>query len=117
MSNQIEDWLKSLARTEIENKTSRYARKIDREITRINIRDPKTRWGSCSSSGGLSFSWRIILAPEMVLNYVCAHEVAHLLEMNHSSTFWAHVGSLVGDWAPPRKWLKQNGDQLHRFGS
>ena len=84
--------------------------------SRITVRDTASRWGSCSSARSLSFSWRLILAPEFVLDYVVAHEVAHLKEMNHSPRFWAHVRSLVADIEAPQTWLKVHGRELQRYG-
>jgi predicted metal-dependent hydrolase len=80
------------------------------------VRDPKGRWGSCSHRGRLSFSWRLILAPEWVLDYVIAHEVAHLVEMNHGPRFWRLVERLYPDSLRPREWLRRNGTRLHRYG-
>ena len=80
------------------------------------VRDTRSRWGSCSSTSRLSFSWRLVLAPEPVIDYVVAHEVAHLQEMNHSPRFWQLVARLVPDLGPPRAWLKTNGAQLLRYG-
>ena len=73
------------------------------------------RWGSCSSRGALMFSWRLIMAPPEVLDYVAAHEVAHLAEMNHSSAFWDGVERIYGDYTTPRQWLRTQGNDLHRF--
>jgi len=78
----------------------------------IRIGDQKTRWGSCSSSGTLSFSWRLMLAPPRVLDYVVIHELCHLTHMDHSPAFWAKVGSIDPDYKEHRKWLKENGDSL-----
>ena len=85
-------------------------------IRRLAIRDPATRWGSCSAAGGLSFSWRLILAPPAVLDYVVAHEIAHLRELNHSARFWSLVDGLVGAHKAERAWLRQNGAELRRYG-
>jgi predicted metal-dependent hydrolase len=78
----------------------------------IRIGDQKTRWGSCSSNGTLSFSWRLMLAPPRVLDYVVIHELCHLTYMNHSREFWAKVASIDPDYREHRKWLKDNGDSL-----
>src|SRR5204863_4110369 len=91
-----------------------HAGKLGVKPSRITVRDTASRWGSCSSARSLSFSWRLILAPDFVLDYVVAHEVAHLKEMNHSPRFWAHVKSLVGDMDAPQDWLKVNGRELQR---
>ena len=80
------------------------------------MRDTRSRWGSCSAQGSLSFSWRLIFAPEPVLDYVVAHEVAHLVEMNHGPRFWALVARLVPDSAGPRAWLKRHRARLLSYG-
>ena len=82
----------------------------------VAVRDTKSRWGSCSASGSLSFSWRLILAPEPVLDYVVAHEAAHLVEMNHSARFWKLVRTIVADPASPRAWLKRHRAELLSYG-
>ena len=87
-----------------------------RYASRVSLRDPRSRWGSCSARGALSFSWRLVLAPEPVLDYVVAHEVAHLAEMNHGPRFWSLVHTLSGDSASPRAWLRANGERLHAYG-
>ena len=79
---------------------------------RISIREQKTRWGSCSSKGNLNFNWRLILAPEEVLNYVVVHELAHRREMNHSKAFYAIVESVLPDYRTARKWLRDKGQTL-----
>ena len=78
----------------------------------ITIRDQKTRWGSCSGRGTLSFNWRLILAPPEILDYVVVHELCHLTHMNHSKEFWNLVGSVIPDYKTRRKWLKENGHTL-----
>lgn len=106
------------------NKHKKYARKIFEarvayfhqftggNFTSITIRDQKTRWGSCSGRGTLSFNWRLILAPPEILDYVVVHELCHLTHMNHSREFWALVGSVIPDYKVRRKWLKENGHTL-----
>lgn len=79
---------------------------------RITIRDQKTRWGSCSSRGTLSFNWRLMLAPPTILDYVVVHELCHLTHMNHSATFWAAVESVYPDYRIARKWLREHGHEL-----
>ena len=93
-----------------------HAARIGRTVNRVTVRDTKSRWGSCSSSGSLSFSWRLILAPEPVLDYVVAHEVAHLVEMNHSARFWKLVRTMVADPASQRAWLKRHRAELLSYG-
>ncbi|MDX1781784.1 MAG: SprT family zinc-dependent metalloprotease [Thalassovita sp.] len=107
--------LKQMARGRLAQASDRYAAALGRDYTRISLRDTRSRWGSCSSAGALMYSWRLIMAPPEVLDYVAAHEVAHLRHMNHSAAFWAEVEALYGDYAAPRGWLRENGAALHRF--
>lgn len=106
--------LKAKARDVLAEASDRYAAQIGKSYARLSLRDTRSRWGSCSSKGTLMYSWRLIMAPPEVLDYVAAHEVAHLAEMNHSPAFWAVVERLYGDHMPARRWLRENGDQLHR---
>jgi predicted metal-dependent hydrolase len=80
--------------------------------TALSIRDPRTRWGSCTSSGRLSFSWRLVLAPHEVLRYVAVHEVCHMLEPNHQPPFWALVEGMLPGWRAQRLWLRRHGSEL-----
>ena len=107
--------LKARARLALAEASARYAAALGRPYGRITLRDPRGRWGSCSSRGDLMYAWRLILAPPAVLDYVAAHEVAHLAEMNHSPEFWAVVARLMPDYATPRDWLRAHGASLHRF--
>ncbi|WP_416376548.1 M48 family metallopeptidase [Thalassovita sp.] len=107
--------LKQLARTRLSLASDRYAAALGQDYHRLTLRDTRSRWGSCSSAGALMYSWRLIMAPPEVLNYVAAHEVAHLSHMNHSAAFWAEVETLYGDYASPRNWLRENGAKLHRY--
>ena len=84
-------------------------------LKHISLRDQTTRWGSCSASGVLSFSWRLILAPRFVLDYVAAHEVAHLREMNHGPRFWQLVAARVPRLEEAKDWLGNEGSDLHRY--
>jgi predicted metal-dependent hydrolase len=93
-----------------------HARTLGVTPTRITIKDTKSRWGSCSTTGALAFSWRIILAPEGVIDYLAAHEVAHLREMNHGPRFWACVKACDPDHHAARAWLRRHGADLHRYG-
>jgi len=93
-----------------------YARQVERKLGRITLRDTRSRWGSCAANGNLSFSWRLVLAPVEVLDYVVAHEVAHLVHHNHSPAYWAVVRELVPEADGLRRWLKTNGPRLHLYG-
>jgi predicted metal-dependent hydrolase len=116
LSRRVADFLKREARRECSERANLFARRIGQRVARVTVRDPKGRWGSCSHRGRLSFSWRLILAPEWVLDYVIAHEVAHLVEMNHGPRFWRLVERLYPDSLRPREWLRRNGTRLHRYG-
>ena len=113
---RLKDWFIAQARTHLGARVACYAAQIGRTVARVRIGDPKTRWGSCSTSGTLSLSWRLIMAPDPVSDYVVAHEVAHIMEMNHSPRFWRVVETLVGDSDEARAWLKKEGAALHRIG-
>lgn len=113
---RMTDWLKRLAREDIEKACTRHAANLGLHYRSISIRDQRTRWGSCSSGGRLNFSWRLILAPPEILDYVAAHEVAHLEEMNHQPQFWALVKKTCPEMNKHRRWLKANGAALHTFG-
>jgi predicted metal-dependent hydrolase len=117
VARRVLDFLKREAKTAFEAKVVEYASRLDVRPSRITVRDTASRWGSCSSTRSLSFSWRLILAPDFVLDYVVAHEVAHLREMNHSPRFWAHVRSLIADLDTPQDWLRQHGRELQRYGA
>lgn len=116
LARRLTDFLRHEARHELTGRAARLAAAIDRRIAGVTVRDTRSRWGSCSPSGRLNFSWRLVLAPESVLDYVVAHEVAHLAEMNHGPRFWALVDRLHADVAASRSWLKTNGAGLHRYG-
>lgn len=108
-------FLRQLARDRLAAAADRHAAALGRPYHRLVLRDPRSRWGSCSSAGALMFSWRLIMAPPAVLDYVAAHEVAHLAEMNHSPRFWAVVAQLLPDHTAARRWLRREGSTLHRF--
>lgn len=114
-ARRVRDYLRRLALCEIAPRAERFAHEVDRSIAKISIRDPKTRWASCSSTGDLSFSWRLIMAPEPILTYVVAHEIAHRVEMNHSPRFWRVVERLGVDAKASRAWLKAEGPRLLRY--
>ncbi|GGH36666.1 hypothetical protein SAMN05444007_10910 [Cribrihabitans marinus] len=112
---RLQRFLRELARDRLAAAADVYAARLGRDYARITIRDTRSRWGSCSSEGALMFSWRLILARPEVLNYVAAHEVAHLAEMNHSPAFWAQVARIHGPYDAPRHWLRTHGPDLHRY--
>ncbi len=108
-------FLKARARDRLAAASDHYAERLGRTYSGISIRDTRSRWGSCSSAGKLMYSWRLIMAPAPVLDYVAAHEVAHLAQMNHSPAFWAEVTRIHGPYGAPRDWLRTHGNTLHRF--
>lgn len=112
---RLSGFLKQTARARLAAASDHYAAALGRPYERLSIRDTRSRWGSCSSTGGLMYSWRLIMAPAEVLDYVAAHEVAHLQEMNHSPAFWDVVQHLYGDYKDARGWLRREGSDLHRF--
>ena len=112
----VERWLKRQARICLRARSEAHAQALDVTVRRIAIRDTRSRWGSCSTTGTLSYSWRIVLAPDSVLDYLAAHEVAHLREMNHSPRFWRHVRTLCPGFRDARDWLREKGTDLHRYG-
>jgi predicted metal-dependent hydrolase len=116
VARRVRDHLVGLARQELNRRARLLAARIDRPVAAVGVRDTRSRWGSCSSKGRLSFSWRLVLAPEAVVDYVVAHEVAHLVEMNHGPRFWRLVRTLTPDAAAARAWLKRNRNRLFSYG-
>ena len=108
-------FLRQLARTRLVAACDRHAAALGRQPGRLTLRDTRSRWGSCTAAGDLMFSWRLAMAPPEVLDYVAAHEVAHLVEMNHSPAFWAQVARLYPGWQAQRDWLRREGLTLHRY--
>lgn len=115
VSKRLAAYLKEVARDRLAGACDDYAALLGKSYTRISMRDTRSRWGSCTSDGGLMFSWRLIMTPPEVLDYVAAHEVAHLAQMNHSPAFWAEVTRIYGDYKEPRRWLRKHGSDLHRY--
>jgi predicted metal-dependent hydrolase len=113
---RIADFLRREAKKELERSVARHVIAIGRAPMSISLRDTSSRWGSCSSKGALNFSWRLILAPPFVLDYLAAHETAHLRHHNHSDKFWALTQSLCPRMDEAEAWLKTQGAQLHRYG-
>lgn len=113
LPRRIADVLKKQAAFIITPLVRYYADKVERKVKSICYKDTKSRWGSCSIGGDLSFSWRLIMAPKEIVEYVVAHEVAHLIEMNHGPRFWALCEKLCPESKKHRVWLKKNGHTLH----
>ena len=116
MPRRLTDWLKAEAQKDLEARVLVHAERLGVTAKSVRLRSQSTRWGSCASSGRLNFNWRLILAPEFVLDYVAAHEVAHLQQMNHSPLFWSAVERTLPDMARGRSWLKANGSRLMAYG-
>jgi predicted metal-dependent hydrolase len=112
---RVATFLKHLARDRLALASDAYAQRIGRRYRTLTLRDTRSRWGSCTAEAGLMYSWRLIMAPPVVLDYVAAHEVAHLAEMNHSSRFWAIVAELMPEYEQHRRWLKTEGHVLHSY--
>lgn len=111
-SKRLLRWLKAVAKTRITALVRNHADTLGVSWTRLSIGDMRSRWGSCSGHGTLRFNWRLIMAPPDIINYVAAHEVAHLVEMNHSPEFWQQVERCTPDWKVSRRWLHKHGGKL-----
>ena len=111
-------YFRTLARQRLAAACDEYSDRVGRGYSSLALRDTRSRWGSCSVEGRLMFSWRLVMAPRNVLEYVAAHEVAHLIEMNHSPAYWAVLEGIFPNHKEPRAWLRANGARLHayRFG-
>jgi predicted metal-dependent hydrolase len=112
---RLKDWLVGEAARDLDERVAHHARTLGVRARRITMRDQKSRWGSCSSAGQLSFSWRLVLAPQFVLDYVAAHEVAHLQEMNHGARFWRAVARTLPEYEEAKAWLHIHGLDLYRY--
>ncbi|MEX3010876.1 M48 family metallopeptidase [Hoeflea sp. TYP-13] len=113
LGRRIADYMKKQARADLELAVARHTEKLGQPAAGLRVKDTKSRWGSCTSDGRLSFSWRIVMAPENVIDYLAAHEVAHLREMNHGPKFWALCKQLCPGTDEAKSWLKRNGSSLH----
>ncbi|HEX2839851.1 SprT family zinc-dependent metalloprotease [Hyphomicrobium sp.] len=113
---RLKDWLAREAHRDLAERVAIHAKQLGVAPKRIAVRDQTSRWGSCSTTGVLSFSWRLIMAPSEILDYVAAHEVAHLREMNHGPRFWALVAKTMPSLDEAKKWLQIYGMDLHRYG-
>ncbi len=116
LARRVADFLKREARREVTGRVHDKAARIGRRAGRVRLRDTVSRWGSCTADGNLGFSWRLVLAPEAVLDYVVAHEVAHLVHLNHGPRFWAVVRQLTPEVTGPQRWLRTHGGRLLRYG-
>ncbi len=116
VDRRVGDFLRREAKSDLETATRNAAERLGVSYKRVSVRDQASRWGSCSTTGVLSYSWRLILAPPHVLDYLAAHEVAHLVEMNHSLRFWRLVERICPHMQRSKNWLETHGTDLHRFG-
>jgi predicted metal-dependent hydrolase len=116
-AERVTEALRKIASVTLTNLANRDAARIGRRIDRVSVRDTRSRWGSCSSTARLSFSYRLIFAPREVMQYVVAHEVAHLRHMNHSTAFWNTVATLCPDYEAAKDWLTLHGKDLYRFNA
>jgi len=116
VARRVREFLEREARRDLAEAVKRHTDSLGVSARKITVRDTKSRWGSCSATGCLNFSWRLILGPPFVLDYLAAHEVAHLREMNHSQRFWRLVHQLCSRTEEAERWLKRHGTELHRFG-
>lgn len=117
MARRLKDWLKQQALDDLQPAVARHAGNLDVHPASIRIRGQSSRWGSCSSAGRLNFNWRLVLTPDFVLDYVAAHEVAHLVEMNHSAAFWQVVAQTLPDMERGRAWLRAHGREIMAYGA
>lgn len=117
LARRVRDYLKREARRDLDAASRAAAAALGAKLARVSIRDQTSRWGSCSTTGVLSYSWRLILAPPFVLQYLAAHEAAHLVEMNHSVRFWRLVEKICPDFKRAKVWLDAHGSDLHRYGA
>ncbi len=111
----MDRWYRREARRRITDAADLIAPRLGVQVAAISVRDQRTRWGSCSRNGRLSFSWRLVLAPPPVLSYVVLHELCHLREFNHSRAFWQLVESIRPDWRDTAAWLREHGHELHSY--
>lgn len=116
LPRRLRDWLTKQARAEMTRRSRRYARLLGVSFSRVSIRDQKSRWGACSASGTITFSWRLVMAPPFVMDYLAAHEVVHIREMNHSARFWKLLREVCPDTDRAEAWLNGEGRNLHRYG-
>lgn len=116
IDTHVRRWLLKQAMDACNTASLQFAKALNVTVSKVSVKAMHTRWGSCSSAGNLNYNWRLILAPEEVLIYVCAHEVAHRVHMNHSKAFWDTVAKVCPNYEKARAWLKKNGSSLYAFG-
>jgi predicted metal-dependent hydrolase len=117
MHRRVQDYLKREARRDLESAVACHTATLGLASRGVGLRDPVSRWGSCSSSGSLNFSWRLIMTPPFVLDYLAAHEVAHLVHLDHSPKFWAVAHRLCPHTDRAEAWLSAHGAHLHKYGA
>jgi predicted metal-dependent hydrolase len=116
-ARRVENLFKRVARETLQTRTDVHLRTLGQRPVKVSIADPKSRWGSCSPHNrSIRYSWRVVMAPPPVIDYLAAHEVAHLVHADHSPAYWSVVQRLIGDHRPHRKWLRENGPALHAVG-
>ena len=116
-ARRVENLFKRVARETLQTRTDVHLRTLGQRPVKMSIADPKSRWGSCSPHNrSIRYSWRVVMAPPAVIDYLAAHEVAHLVHADHSPAYWSVVQRLIGDHRPHRKWLRENGPALHAVG-
>jgi predicted metal-dependent hydrolase len=108
----LEQWYFSKALEKLKEKTKRYSEILSVKPISVSIKEYKSRWGSCSTNGEVTYNWRIIIAPHHIVDYIVVHELCHLLEHNHGPKYWKHVESVVPDYRICREWLKTHGQTL-----
>ena len=116
LPGRVERFLKAEAERDLAVAVARYSAALGVTFGKITVKDTRSRWGSCSSRGDLAFSWRLILAPSLVLDYLAAHEIAHRLEMNHSVRYWRNVARIFPEYRTAEAWLTRSGASLHLYG-
>ncbi|MBK9083702.1 MAG: M48 family metallopeptidase [Rhizobiales bacterium] len=116
VSRRVADFLRREARRDLEAAVARHTTTLGLKARSVSLRDTTSRWGSCSATGALNFSWRLIFAPSLVLDYLAAHEVAHLAHLDHSPRFWAVTRRLAPETDRAEAWLAAHGASLHRYG-
>ena len=112
IKDAVEKWYRERAREVITDKVTYFQQFIEKPVGEIRIKEQKSRWGSCSSQGNLNFNWKIVMAPDEIIDYLVVHELCHRLHMNHSKEFWDSVGKIIPDYKQREKWLKENGNLL-----